>query len=254
MNWTKKFCAVGISINEQLVNKYPQYFFSGLHIHILDAVLINNYQSGESKLSLYTDDTLYQWGVRKQLEQHSRYPCVTESERRCYGNIGIGSAAAGGSEKLNQFCGGGEGFILQDQAFRVTIGGEAIPLSEADQYWFLQTCNFVNFNIKDGLSFSGNRQELDAFLKDKISSNSCAYMTTFECHILRENFLARSNGIYSHDVITKHKLAVFDNDMQTYGGHLLDVNDKISLNILSPIFIKPLTKINILSERILIDS
>jgi hypothetical protein len=200
-----------------IIDASPDY----LHIHILKSAQLQTIEEFSSKLSDKTDnEILFQWGIPLEKDAKTRSEKVSASKVREFGNIGLGSAARGNGEQIGDFIGGGEGFLFDDQNFRITKGDTAFEAKNEQTYWTFQVADFNGAkkigDFKD-LTISG-RNNLMQILKER--SNGKPFVAVFDAQF-EENLFARSNGIFPEDLsrVSDSKQSLFIGDVM--GGHLV---------------------------------
>lgn len=136
----------------------------------------------------------------RDLENKSRRPKVLASEIKKFGQVGIGSAWNGieGTGGI----GGGEGFLFDDQNFRITKGNEVIKAREDEQYWNFQIADFSGAKkistLRDQKIF-GRKNLAETLLYE---SQGKRFVVTFDVEFVGE-FFARSNGVFLEDKVSE---------------------------------------------------
>jgi len=200
-----------------MIDASPDY----LHIHILKSAQLQTIDNFSSKLSDKTEnEILFQWGIPLEKDARNRSEKVSTLKVREFGNVGLGSAARGHDEQVADFIGGGEGFLFDDQNFRITKGNTAFEAQNEQTYWTFQVTDFNGarkIGDLNGLTIGGRNQLMQA-LKEK--SEDKPFVAVFDAQF-EENLFARSNGIFPEDLsqVSDSKQALFISDVM--GGHLV---------------------------------
>ncbi len=199
------------------IDASPDY----LHIHILKSDQLQTIEEFSSKLSNKTkNETLFQWGIPLQKDAKTRSEKVSATTIKEFGHIGLGSAARGTGEQIKDFTGGGEGFLLDDQNFRITRGNKAFKADETQKYWTFQVADFNGagkFSDLKGKTISSRNSLMQSL---EHLSGGKPFVATFDVEF-EGDFLARSNGIFPEDeaMVQNPNQTVFDTEIQ--GGHLV---------------------------------
>lgn len=239
-----------------------------LHIHILKSSYLKPFDEFiDSCGGGSTQDDLYQWGIPFEKESRTRSAKISAQEILAKGNVGLGSAARGENESEGDFIGGGEGFLVGSQNFRVSKGNKVFEMQKDENYWIFQIADFGNaqkFDDVNGITVNG-RENLLSLLKDK--SGGRPFVATFDVEF-EGDFFARSNGIFPEDVglVEDPDAVLFSNNAE--GGHLVggsdnsgdleslstifSLADSMSSNflikIVSPVTIKPINEVKIIKK------
>jgi len=213
-----------------------------LHIHILKSDLmkssIDSFASSLNSESI--NFNMYQWGTPLDKEAGVRSEKVSAEEIKAYSQVGIGSAARGAGEESGDFIGGGEGFLFNEENYRITKGNKALPVEDEEKYWTFQACDFNGAKVVNDLKEIeiNGRNNLLNLLKDK--SENKPFIAVFDADFSGD-YLSRSNGIFPEDHKAVDNLNnVFSSNIQ--GGHLLggssNKGDLASLKSFDPTIIK----------------
>ncbi len=177
------------------------------------------------------DKTIYQWGFSSDKDLGARFPVVSIGDVLQYGDLGVGSAAAGGAEEKSSFVGGGEVFLVPCaegvRAFRITKGQGIFPLQLEDCCWTVEVIR----SDSEAMTICSNRDEivnsreelLNLLQQFHCKDGSQPFIAIFEARFERENFAIRSNGIFPQDEVADRTISLFTSigDVDPVGGHVL---------------------------------
>jgi hypothetical protein len=199
---------------------------SSLHIHILDNFYLKPLEKFSATISpKIKNNFLFQWGSPVDLKNKIRREKVSAKEIKKFGEIGIGSAFRGEEKKGG--IGGGEGFLFNDENFRIIKGNEVLKASDDEKYWTFQIADFSGAKKVSGIKKISGRKNLKKILLEK--ANGKGFVATFDAEFIGE-FFARSNGIFPEDKVKNREESLFEKKIK--GGHLVG-GDAASGNIKS---------------------
>jgi len=192
-----------------------------LHIHILESNYLKTIDELSSQLNPQaTNEILFQWGIPLEKDAKTRSAKVSAKTIKKFGQIGIGSAARGDSERTGDFIGGGEAFLFDEQNFRVSKGDGVFEVQDDQRYWTFQVADFNGAKKFDDLNGSRieGRNHLMQILKEK--SDGKPFVAVFDAEF-EGNLFARSNGIFPEDEskVFNPQQSLFDTEIK--GGHLV---------------------------------
>ncbi len=219
--------------------------FLGTHAHLLASeklLGINLWSAG----AIGSSGCLYQWGRPVDLSENKRRIKLIEKDRFSYGNLGIGSICQG-RELDGSYIGGGEGFVINGEAYRVTRSGDVYSVLPSEGYWFAQLIDFSNVIRLHAKGIWGGMHSLIDYVHAKLNLGKVPFVITFGCCFGADGFCARSRGIFNHDNQPEGEASgIFTNCSATDGGHLLSLSSNMIIS--DDIFVKPIDEIKIIEH------
>ncbi len=247
-NFTEEYVVIaiygGAESGEKAISKIdgtPGY----LHLHAIKTSELERLPTiplPTAKENADAEQTIYQWGLASDKDLGVRAPIVSINDIISYGNLGVGSGAIGDHEEKSSFVGGGEVFIVpalenEVRAFRITKGQGVFPMSAQDQCWTFEVTSDAKamvIPIEESKQNINSRSQLLKLLQEAHGQGDINFIAKFKARFNRENFAARSNGVWPLDDVAQKDVSLFSatNGLDPVGGHLLgDSNsegDKIS--------------------------
>ena len=223
-----KYIGVGIYTPSKVSDRAPNLRNTEIfHIHLMRTHSIPKFtpRLDLPSINKRTNKTLYCWGSFKEKLERTRFPKVTDMERRSVGStVGLGSVAVGKNEASGEFKTIGEAIIFNDDAYRITTGNSIYKIEEGEQYWLLQSASMIGSEKFDQTFKLSSKAHLLSILCDQIGSKHQPFITQFSLKIDNDRyskFSCKSNGIGVSDNIYSELSEVKKGVENIVGGHVI---------------------------------